>query len=384
VLRSGNRVRITAQLIQAGTDKHLWAESYERELKDILALQRDVGQAIAQEIRITLVPQDKGDMTAPRSVDPEVYQLYLKGRYHWNKRTHDGFDRAIEYFQQALDKDPTYPQAYAGLADSYNLLANYGYSAPKDAFPKADAAALRALEIDGSLAEAHTSLAFALHHYDWDFAGAAREFKRAIELNPGYATAHQWYAEFLTTMGRHDEAVTEILRARELDPLSLVINSNVGRLLFYARRYDQAKEELRNTLELDPNYYWALIHLCMVCAEQGMYAEALQWYQKATRSGEATTVLAYVYAVSGRKKEARKILDGLVRSEKGEDPFFLAGIYAGLGEKDNAIAMLEEAYKGRAFFIVFLGVHPWFDGLRSDPRFISLLARVGLGSATKS
>jgi TolB-like protein/Tfp pilus assembly protein PilF len=379
VFRVENTVRITAQLIEAATDRHLWADNFDRELRDILALHSDVARAIANEIKIKLTLQEQARLVRPRPVDAEAYQLYLRGRYHWNQRTQEGFQKGLEFFEQALERDPTYPLAYAGLADSYNLLANYFFLPPQEAFPRAKAAAIKALEIDDTLAEAHTSLAFARHHYDWDWSGAEGEYKRALELNPGYATAHQWYAEYLTTVGRHEEAIAEIRRAQELDPLSLVIDSNVGRLLYHAHRYDQAIDELQNTLRLDPNYFWAHVFLGMAFEQKGMYAEAIAEFQKvaALSGGEPNVPLAHTYAASGRTDDARKMLKAL-QQRYGEDveSYFMGGIHAALGEKDEAFAWLEKAYEEHSFFLVFLKTEPWFDPLHTDPRFQDLLRRM--------
>jgi tetratricopeptide (TPR) repeat protein len=342
-------------------------------------LQSEVARAIAREIKIKLTPQEQARLARPRPVNTEAYQLYLRGRYHWNKRTQEGFQKGLDYFQQALERDPAYPLAYAGLADTYSLLANYFFLPPQEAFPRAKAAATKALEIDDTLAEAHASLAFARHHYDWDWSGAETEYRQALELNPSYATAHQWYAEYLTTVGRKEEAIAEIRRAQELDPLSLVIDANVGRLLYYTRQYDRAIEELQNTLRLAPNYFWAHVFLGMAFEQKGMYAEAIAEFQKvaALSGGEPNVPLAHTYAASGRTDDARKMLDAL-QQRYGEDveSYFLGGIHAALGEKDEAFAWLEKAYDEHSFFLVFLPADPWFDPLRDDPRFQDLLRRL--------
>ncbi len=379
VLRAGDQVRITAQLIEGATDRHLWASSYERDLSNILALQSEVARAIAREIKIKLTPREQARLASPRPVNTEVYQLYLRGRYHWNQRTQEGFKKGLEFFEQALETDPTYPLAYAGLAETYSLLANYFFLPPQEAFPRAKAAATKALEIDDTLAEAHTSLAFARHHYDWDWSGAEGEYKRALELNPGYATAHQWYAEYLTTVGRHEEAIAEIRRAQELDPLSLVIDANVGRLLYSTRQYDRAIEELQNTLMLDPNYFWAHVFLGMAFEQKGMYAEAMAEAQKvvALGGGGPNVVLTRAYAASGRTDDARKVLKAL-QQRYGEDveSYSMGGIHAALGEQDEAFAWLEKAFEENSFFLVFLRADPRFDPLRTDPRFADLLGRL--------
>src|SRR5438552_2878190 len=254
VLRSGEQVRITAQLIQTPADRHLWAESYEGDLHDTLALQKKVARAIAEHIRIELTPKEQAVLKNAKVVNPEAYEAYLKGRYFWNKRTADGLKKAIDYFNQAIEKDPNYAQAYTGLADSYALLGDweYGILAPKEAFPRAKAAATKALALDNTLGEAHTSLAFSLDLFDWDWASAEREFRRAIELNPGYATAHHWYAWHLSEMGRNREAIAEMRKAQNLDPLSLIISADVAEILLVAHSYDQAIEQSRKTIDMDP------------------------------------------------------------------------------------------------------------------------------------
>ncbi len=343
VLRSGERVRITAQLIDTATDQHLWAESYERDLRDVLTLQSEVAGAIAREIKVKLTPQEQARLASPRSVDPEAYQAYLRGRYHWNKRSEDGFRKGLEYFQQAIAKDPTYALAYAGLADCYALLGSVGYAgaATKDVMAKAKAATRKALEIDDTLAEAHASLAFITFRFDWNWPEAEKEYQRAIELNPNYPTAHQWYAMDLGIMGRTEEALSEIRRAHELDPLSLTINAGVARLLKSAGQQDKAIEQIRKTLEMDPNFIQAYFDLGLIHAEMGMYEEAIAEFEEGgTLSGgnpQMKSVLGLAYAQSGRRADALRILDQLNElSERGYvSPFSIAVVYAGLGEKER-------------------------------------------------
>ena len=260
VLRSGDQVRITAQLIEASADKHLWSQSYEGELRDTLALQNQVARAIADQIRINLNPQEQAALKNVKVVNPEAYESYLKGRYFWNKRTADGLKVALAYFNQAIDEDPKYAQAYSGLADTYALLGDWQYAVmtPKEALPKAKAAAIKALELDSTLGEAHNSLAFCFDAFDWDFDSAGKEFRRAIELNPGYATAHHWYAWHLSLLGRYDEAIAEMRKAENLDPLSLIINADLAELLVIAHSYDESIRQSRKTIEMDPNF--ALAH----------------------------------------------------------------------------------------------------------------------------
>jgi TolB-like protein/Tfp pilus assembly protein PilF len=390
VLRAGDRVRITAQLIDGPTDRPLWADSYERELRDILTLQSDVARAIAREIRVTLTPPEERRLAAAQAVDPEVHQLYLKGRYHWNKRTEAGFSKAIEYFQQAIEKDPSCALAYAGLSDAYNCLAGYGVLPAKEAFSKAKATALKAIEIDDALAEAHTSLASVKECYDWDWSGAEREYKEAIRLNPGYATARHWYATFLATLGRSQEAVAEIRRAQELDPLSPIINTNVGYVFYTARQYEQAMEECRKALELDPDFAVAHQMLGEIYGQMGKRAEAIAELERAIAlSGNAAEDVAWLgrtYALGGMEDKARQALSQLERrSQEGYvAPFLFVMVYAGLGEKDHAFGWLEKAYQERDSYVVDIGVAPWADPLRDDPRFDDMLRRMGLDPSAYS
>ncbi|PYX08604.1 MAG: hypothetical protein DMG85_10290 [Acidobacteria bacterium] len=316
-------------------------------------------------------------------VNPEAYEAYLKGRYFWNKRTADGLKKAIDYFNQAIEKDPNYAQAYTGLADSYALLGDweYGILAPKEAFPRAKAAATKALELDNTLGEAHTSLAFSLDLFDWDWAAAEREFRRAIELNPGYATAHHWYAWHLSEMGRNREAIAEMRKAQNLDPLSLIISADVAEILLVAHSYDQAIEQSRKTIDMDPNFAVAHYELGQALVQKHMYKEAIAELQKAIElSGGSTTCtsnLAFAYAASGRRKEAVKILSDLKNRSK-QNASEIALMYVGLDEKDQAMTWLEKAYEQR--FNPSILLRPAFDPLRSDPRFQNLVRRIGLPS----
>jgi eukaryotic-like serine/threonine-protein kinase len=386
VLRSGNRVRITAQLIHAASDEHLWAESYERDLRDVLSLQDEVARAIANEIQVKLTSQDQARLVSAHSVDPEAYQLYLKGRFYWNKRTEAGLKRGIEYFHQAIDLDPNYALAYAGIADCYSLLGwdLFGALPPREALPIAKAAAKKALETDDSLAEAHNSLAWTKLAFDWDWMGAEREFKRAIELNPGYAITHHWYAECLAGMGRYAEALAEIRQAQELDPLSLIISSIVGWVFYFDRRDDQAIAEFRKTLELDPNFWVAHWTLGRAYEQKAMFVEAIAEIQKAIDfsggSPLSLAALGHTYAVWGRRAEAERVLNELKESSKQGyiSPYGIAAIHAGLGEKDQAFIWLEKAYEERSGWLIWLRAEPISDPLRSDPRFQDLLRRIGL------
>jgi tetratricopeptide (TPR) repeat protein len=381
-VRSGDRIRITANLLHAATDRHLWAESYERGLSEILTLQSEVAQAIANEIKIKLTPQEQTRLARARPVSPEAHEAYLKGRYYWNLRTEDGLKKGLDHFQKAVEKDPGYALAYAGLADSYLLLAVYAVMAPREGIPRAKAAAFKALEMDETLAEAHTSLGAARWGYDWDWVGAEQEFERAIELNPGYATAHKWYAEYLSRMGRHNEAIAEIRRAQELDPLSLTINASGAVVFVFARRYDEAVAECRRTLELNAGYYPAHVFLGGAYEQQKLYEQAISEYQKGIALEKGNPVcsgsLARAYAAVGRRTEALKIISQLrgLSKRRYVSSYVIAHIYAALGDFDQACAWLEKAYEERTFELSNLNVDPRFDRLRSDPRFQALLRRM--------
>jgi len=384
VLRSGDRVRITAQLIDASADKHLWSQSYEGELRDTLALQNKVARAIADQIQINLNPQEQAALKNVQVVNPEAYESYLKGRYFWNKRTADGLKAALAYFNQAIDEDPNYAQAYSGLADTYALLGDWQYAVmpPKEGLPKAKAAAIKALELDSALGEAHNSLAFCLDAYDWDFDSAGKEFQRAIELNPGYATAHHWYAWHLAVLGRSDEAITEMRKAVSLDPLSLIINADLAELLVIAHSYDESIRQSRRTIEMDPNFALAHNQLAVAYLQKHMNDEAVAESQKAVQlsGGSPTCIanLARAYAASGKRGEAEKLLSDLKkRSSPGySDASEIAAIYASLGDKNQALNWLEKGYEER--FNPGVLLRPGFDPLRSDPRFEDLVRRIGL------
>ena len=379
VFRAGDRVRITAQLIHAATDRHLWAESYERDLSDVMALQGEVSRAIAGEVKAALTPQEQARLANTRPVNPDAHEAYLKGRYYWNLRTEEGLKKSIEYFQQAIEKDPSYALAYAGLAGSYGVMATWNVMAPKEAYPRQKAAALKALEIDETLAEAHASLGLVREDYDWDWMGAEKEFKRAIELNPGYATAHQWYAEYLSEMGRYNEAIAEAKRAQELDPLSLIINADGGLVFFYARRYDEAIAQCRRTLELNAGFYPAHLYLGWAYEQKKRYAEAISEYQKAIalQQGNPTLAahLARGYAAAGKRTEALNIISQLGQLSKGRyvSPYVIAQVYTALDDPDRAFQWLEKAYQERDSDLDELKTEPGFDSLRPDPRFQDLL-----------
>ena len=384
VLREGDQVRITVQLIHGPTDQHLWAESYQRELRGILALQSEVARAIAGEIKIAVTPDEETRLAHARPVNPEAHQAYLKGRYYWNKRTEEGLGDALEYFRRAIEIDPTYALGYAGMADCYNLLPFYGLAPPKEAFPRARAAALKALDLDSTLAEAHTTLGDIAYSYDWDWSAAEQEYMRAIELNPSYATAHHWYANYLGVVGRLTEQMQEIKRALELDPLSLRINGDLGWAFQFAGQYDQAIEQYQKTLKLDPNFVPVHSLLGRAYVQKGMYSEARNAFEKAIALSEGNpdyiAELGHLYAVGGKRNEALAKISELKQLSRRRyvSPVGLALIHVGLGDKEQAFEWLEKAYEDRSAALVFLKRENRFDPLRGEPRFQDLLRRMNL------
>ena len=384
VLRSGDRVRITAQLIELPADRHMWAQSYEGDLRDMLTLQNTVARAIAEQIRATLNRQEKAALEKSKAVNPEAYEAYLKGRYFWNKRTGDGLKKAVDYFSLAVEKDPNYAEAYSGLADSYALSGDWEYAilSPRDASPKAKAAATKALALDDSLGEAHTSLAFALDLYDWDWASADKEYQRAIALNPGYATAHHWYAWHLIVMGRSSEGIFELRKAESLDPLSLIISADLADALCIARLYDESVQQSGKALEMDPNFALAHYQLGQAFQQKHMYEEAIAELQRAIELSGGSAVfdsnLAYAYAASGRRDQALEIAKDLeARPSQGSAADAnIALIFVGLGDNAQAMIWLNRAYQAR--FNPSILLRPAFDPLRSDARFQDLLHRIGL------
>lgn len=376
VRRDAEKVRVSAQLIQVSDQTQLWTRQYDRELSGLLGLQDEITQEIADEIQLTL-GEDRRPLTASRppiAKSYEAYDLYLKGRYFWNKRTPEGFREAINYFQQAIARDPDYARAYAGLADCYVLQPGYAAIPQTEYLQKARVAALKALQLDEGLAEAHTSLALITENYDWDWQTAEKEYRRAIELNPNYATAHHWYAEYLTWLGRFDEALRESERARQLDPFSLIIASDNGMIFYFSRQYDRAEEKLNAVLEMEPSFGRA--HMVrLVYVEKGQFAKALADIEKYTPHSTPWD-LAYVLGRSGHRAEAQRVLEEL-KQRHPTDPAAFAWAYMGMGNKDQALAWLEKAYAQHSNVMVTLKVDPAWDPLRSDPRFQNLLRRVG-------
>jgi TolB-like protein/Tfp pilus assembly protein PilF len=385
VLRAGNRVRITAQLIAAPSDRHVWAESYDRELRDVLDLQAGVAQAIAEEVRAKVTSEEHALLTQRRPVNHEAYEAYLKGRYFWNRRTPEALAQATELFQQAIGIDPSFALAYVGLADSYISSGIIAGVRPEDIYPKARAAASRALEIDQTLAEAHSSLGIEKDFYEWDWAAAEAEHKRAIELSPNYATAHQWYGVHLGIQGRIPEGMTELRKAQELDPLSLIINTNIGQFLLFAGDYDHASEQFRKTLEMDPNFIFARINFGLVLMKKGLYDDAVVQFQTAAKqSGNrmpwALGNLASAYAKAGKRADAVKILSEMhqLAKQRYVPPLAIAAGYLGLGDNKRVLDLLDEALKDRSAGGFFLKLSPGYDPLRSDPRFRNALRTMGL------
>jgi len=370
--------------VDAREDRNLWSNSYEGELRDILSLQSQVAQAIAGEIQVKLTPQESASLAKSRTVNPQAYETYLRARYSWNKRTPEDLNKAIESFKAAIEIDPTYALAYTGLADSYSLLSIYGDVPPREAMPRAKAAAERALEIDGALAEPQATLANVEWAYDWDSAAAEAGFRKALAANPNYASAHQWFAVYLSNHGRHEEAIAEILRARELDPLSPIIEANIWMDYYYARRYDRAIDELRRAVERDPNYWVTHSILGQTYLAMGRTADATAELEKARslppESVRTRSMLGRAYAVAGRRAEAQRLVEELLSLSRKRyvPPVYMAIIYIGLGEKEKAFTWLEKAYADRSDWMTLLNTEPLFDPLRSDPRFQDLLRRVGL------
>jgi TolB-like protein/DNA-binding winged helix-turn-helix (wHTH) protein/Flp pilus assembly protein TadD len=388
VLRVGSQVRITAELVQVSTDRHLWADTYESAIGDVLALQNRVSSAIVNEIRINLTPEDRERLARTPAVTPEAYEAYLKGRYYWNKRSDENLTKAIGYFEEATGSDQNYALAYAGLSDCYAIISAtiFGGMPPSDSAPKAKAAAERALEIDPTLAEAETSLATVRFNYDWDWPGAAAGFERAIHLNPSYATAYQRYSLYLMAMGRTQDSFEQINKARELDPLSISINFSLGWRLYMARQYDRAIEQLRNTLDMDPSDDLPHLIAGQAYEQKGQFDQAIAELRKAVDLSHGTpltlSALAHAYARSGNRVEAGKLLSQMSVAAKNQyvSPYYFALVYAGLGDNEAALTWLEKALGDRSNGLVFLRVEPELDGLRSNPRFIALQKKLNFPS----
>ncbi len=388
VRKVGNRVRILAQLINTSNDQHLWTEQYDGVLTHIFAIQTDVAIKIAKALEATISPTEKDRLERKPTENLEAYDLYLKGRYYWNKRLPDKLNRGIQHFKEAIARDSTYALAYAGLADSYTILGNYNLDPPQQTYPEAKAAATKAILLDSTLAEAHASLGFAIMNYDWDWPTAERELRQAMDLNPNYATARSWYAYLLTVMGRFRQATDVRQEALDLDPLSPVINADVGLTLYFARRYDEAIRQFTKTVEMDPTFVVANIPLGGAFVQKGMYREAIAAFQHVTagmslaalRHPVPIAALGNAYARAGRKEDALMMVEILdeISAERYVPPYWRAVVAVGLGENDEALAWLEKAFAEHDGSMVMVKVDPAFDGIRFHPRFVSLVKRMGL------
>jgi TolB-like protein/DNA-binding winged helix-turn-helix (wHTH) protein/Flp pilus assembly protein TadD len=381
VLQEGQSINIQVELVDVADGSQAWGEQYHRKLTDFVGVLEEISREISEKLGLRLTGEEQKELTKRYTQSDEAYHFYLKGLYFWNRRTEPELQKAIDHFQRAIDKDPNYALAYAMMADCYGILGTSENSPPSEMFPKAKAAASKALKIDDTLAEGHVRLAGA-ELGEWNWRGAEREYQRAIKLNPGFATAHQRYSLLLMAMGRTQESLAEIRRALELDPVSLTINTSFGWRLYFARRYNEAIEQFEETLEMDPNFASAHFHLGKTYARKGHYKEALAAFGQAHAFSKvaATAMEGYTSAVSGQRGKARKILSELEQQSKIRyvSPYDIAIIYTGLGEKDQALAWLQKACDERVFRVVFLRVEPLLDELRSDPRFQALVKRIGL------
>jgi TolB-like protein/Flp pilus assembly protein TadD len=382
VFRSGDRFRISAQMIHAPTDTHLWAESYERNLRDVLTLQSEVTQAIAREVEAKVSPQEQAQLARSRQVDPEVYESYLKGRYYWDKRTAEGLRKGSEYFQKAIEKDPTYAAAYAGLADCADRAGLWGFVPPELGAGRARTVARKALEFDDTLSEAHSALGSALLHYEWDYLASENEFRRAISLNTSYATAHQWYGHCLAAMGRVDESLMETKQALRLDPLSPIISVSHAFVCWFAGQWDQAVEHCETALELHPNYLGLVWALANAYQGKGNFEQAIQERERAVKLSAGAPMfvaeLGQSYAAAGQSDEALRILEQLRELSKLRYvmAYWVALIHAGLKDRDETFRWLAKAYEERSAHLAYVKVDPRFDSLHSETRFSALLRRM--------
>jgi TolB-like protein len=384
IIQHGDNLSISAELMDVRDNKQLWGEQYERKVSDLLAVQREIAKEISGNLRLKLSGAEQSRVTKRYTENPEAYQLYLKGRYFWNKFTPADQLRAAEYFNQAIAKDPTYALAYAGLAETYGSSVQNSWIAPTEGYSKAKALAKKALELDETLSEAHAVSGALTMFYDLDWAAAEREYKRAIELNPNYPITYELYSYLQSVTGRLDEGIETAKRGLEVDPLSIYLADDTGQAYYWARRYDEAIKQYQKSIEMDPNHPLVYIGLGPIYEQKGMYDEAIAAYQKAIKPSERTStilgLLGHAYAASGRRGEALKILDELkeMSKQKYVSPYDLAVLYTGLGEKDRAIEQLNKAYEVRAGWVISLKVEPLFDPLRSDPRFADLVRRMRL------
>ena len=383
VQRVGEKIRVTVQLVSVQDRVPLWGQKFDEHFTNIFAVQDRISEQVARALMLTLSSAEREMLNKHHTENSDAYRLYLKGRYFWNKRTVEGLKKGVGYFNEAVEEDPSYALAYVGLADSYSLLSDYGGLPPKEAYPQAKRAAMRAVELDERLAEAHATLAYIKSGYDWDWLGAEERFRRAIELNPNYETAHQWYAEYLSGMGRHQEAIAEIRKAKEINPLSLIINAVEAWVLYHAREYDQAIAQAQKVVEMDPHFAEVYAYLKRCYDQKGMYREAIAARQMRRKlagyDAEETAALREAAAAASARMYWQKRLDQDLEESKRElsAGIDMAEIYAQLGEKDEAFKWLEKAYEERSAMMVYLKVLPNLDPLRSDPRFADLLRRVG-------
>ena len=383
VLRAGNRLRVSAQLIQVNPERHLWAANFDRELTDVLYLTSDVAQAVARQIRVTLTPAEKAHLARARPVNAEAYELYAVGLHHWSQRTIEGYKQAIESFRKALEREPGYAAVYAALADSYMILGEQGGLPQKEARSLGEAAIRKALELDTNLAEAYTSMGQWMFYYEWDWGKAEQAFRQAIDLNPGYVPAHQMYGRMLAFLGRSEDGVRELQRARELDPLSIIAHAYLGQAYLFSRQYDRAAEHLESTLELNPNHALVRHNLAEVYLAQGRFTEAVEQAKKSVElsrepSLHFVAVLGGAYARADRRGEALKILNELTEQSKHglASSFDIASLHAALGDRQSAMTWLEDGYAKRDLWLAELKGWPWLDSLASDPRFQALLVRM--------
>ena len=382
--RAGDHLRITAQLIQVKDQTHLWSQDYDRRPEDVVTVQDDVAVDVAREIKIRLTPRQQTDLARARPLDPDAYEAYLKGRYFWNKRTEEGFKKAVDYFNQAIAKDPTYAEAYAGLADTYVLLGGYGFMQQEDAMPKAKAAAQKALGINDQLAEAYTSLGVIAEMYEWNWPEAEKNFKRAIELDPNYSVAHEFYGDgYLSLIGKNEEGIEEIRKAHELDPLSPIIATDLAKRLSLEKKYAEAVTEFKNILDVDPDFVQAQYYLAETYEQMGLYPEAISELKK-IKSWEDLPLtleeLGYIYARQGKRHEALQMIAELQRRSTHHytDSASAARIYIALGDKDSAFVWLQKGYDEHSPHMILIDADSAYDPLRSDPRFQNLVRRIGL------
>jgi DNA-binding winged helix-turn-helix (wHTH) protein/tetratricopeptide (TPR) repeat protein len=380
--KDGERIRVTVQLTDVREKKLLWSEKFDESFTDIFAVEDSISERVARSLALKLTSEERRRLSRRPTENPAAFHAYLKGRYYWNKRTEEAYRKSLEYFESAIELDPDYALAYAGLADCYNLLLTAGAQSPGEAARRMKAAARKALELDATLAEVHASIGYVMTFHDWDWAGAEAEFRRAIELNPNYATAHHWYGIFLRAMGRFDEAIQETRRAQRLDPLSLIISVSLAGDFYYARLYNETVEQCRRTLELDPNFFIAVGLLGIAYAQSGRYAEAIPQLRRAWSiepDNEVLTMIGYCHAMMGKRAQAKRVIAQLRRraGRKYVEPLCMVIMHAALGEDDEAFAWLEKAYAGRNGWLAWIKTDPRLDPLRPDPRFADFERRLG-------